>query len=67
VPSIVLQAVMRALGYPVYNLYGMSDGTRLGLEVTRTASEGLRAAVLDSVEPQVACYDTVGVPYAESF
>ena len=63
-----VQAVMRALGYPVYNLYGMSYGTRLGLEVMRTAPEGLRAAVLDSVEPpQVAFYDTVGVPYAESF
>ncbi|WP_295455081.1 alpha/beta fold hydrolase [uncultured Thiodictyon sp.] len=63
-----VQAVMRALGYPVYNLYGISYGTRLGQEVMRTAPEGLRAAVLDSVEPaEVAFYDTLAVPFAESF
>ncbi len=63
-----VQAVMRALGYPVYNAYGLSYGTKLGLEVMRTAPEGLRAVVLDSVAPpHVPTYDTIALPYAESF
>ena len=63
-----VQAVMRALGYPVYNVYGISYGTKLGLEVMRTAPQGLRAVVLDSVAPpHVPTYDTIALPYAESF
>ena len=63
-----VQAVMRALGYPVYNAYGLSYGTKLGLEVMRTAPEGLRSVVLDSVAPpHVPTYDTIAMPYAESF
>jgi pimeloyl-ACP methyl ester carboxylesterase len=62
-----VQAVMRALGYPVYNLYGISYGTKLGLEVMRTAPEGVRAVVLDSVAPpHVPTYDTLALPHAES-
>jgi pimeloyl-ACP methyl ester carboxylesterase len=62
-----VQAVMRALGYPVFNLYGISYGTKLGLEVMRTAPDGVRAAVLDSVAPpQVPTYDTLALPHAES-
>ncbi len=45
-----VQAVMRALGYPVY-AYGLSYGTKLGLEIMRTAPEGLRSVVLDSWRP----------------
>lgn len=60
-------AVMKALGYPVYNVYGISYGTKLGLEVMRTAPEGVRSVVLDSVAPpSVALYDTLGLPYAEA-
>ncbi|MCU0835663.1 MAG: alpha/beta hydrolase [Chromatiaceae bacterium] len=63
-----VRAVMRALGYPVYNVYGISYGTKLGLEVMRTAPEGLRSVVLDSVAPPpVPTYDTIALPYAESF
>jgi pimeloyl-ACP methyl ester carboxylesterase len=63
-----VQAVMRALGYPVYNAYGLSYGTKLGLEVMRTAPEGLRSVVLDSVAPpHVPTYDTIALPSAESF
>ncbi len=62
-----VQAVMRALGYPVFNVYGISYGTKLGLEVMRTAPEGLRAVVLDSVAPpHVPTYDTLALPHAES-
>lgn len=60
-------AVMAALGYPSYNIFGISYGTRLGLEVMRTAPQGLRSVVLDSVWPaDIAFYDQMGVPWAEA-
>lgn len=62
-----VQAVMRTLGYPTYNIYGISYGTKLGQEVMRAAPEGLRAVVLDSVAPvQVPIYDTLALPHAEA-
>ena len=62
-----VQAVMRALGYPTFNVYGISYGTKLGLEVMRTAPEGVRAVVLDSVAPpHIATYDTLLTPHAEA-
>jgi pimeloyl-ACP methyl ester carboxylesterase len=60
-------AVMHALGYPAYNIYGLSYGTKLGQEVMRTAPEGVRSVVLDSVAPvSAAIYDTLALPYAEA-
>jgi pimeloyl-ACP methyl ester carboxylesterase len=62
-----VQAVMHTLGYPVYNIYGISYGTKLGQEVMRAAPEGLRSVVLDSVAPvQVPIYDTLALPHAEA-
>jgi pimeloyl-ACP methyl ester carboxylesterase len=62
-----VRAVMHALGYPVYNIYGISYGTKLGQEVMRSAPEGLRSVVLDSVAPvQVPIYDTLALPHAEA-
>ncbi len=62
-----VRAVMRALGYPTYNIYGISYGTKLGQEVMRTAPEGLRSVVLDSVAPvSAAIYDTLALPFAEA-
>jgi len=62
-----VQAVMRSLGYPTYNIYGISYGTKLGQEVMRSAPEGLRSVVLDSVAPvQVPIYDTLALPHAEA-
>jgi pimeloyl-ACP methyl ester carboxylesterase len=62
-----VSAVMRTLGYPVYNIYGISYGTKLGQEVMRSASDGLRSVVLDSVAPvQVPIYDTLALPHAEA-
>lgn len=62
-----VQAVMHTLGYPVYNIYGISYGTKLGQEVMRSASEGLRSVVLDSVAPvQAPIYDTLALPHAEA-
>lgn len=40
-----------ALGYQQVNLWGISYGTRLGLEVMRLYPEGIRSVVLDSVYP----------------
>lgn len=61
-----VRAVMSALGYPEYNLYGVSYGTRLALEVMRSAPEGLRSVVLDSVDPANArVYDTNIIPVQE--
>ena len=40
-----------ALGYPRWDLYGVSYGTRLALTVMRDHPEGIRSAVLDSAYP----------------
>ncbi|MFZ5751599.1 MAG: alpha/beta hydrolase [Pseudomonadota bacterium] len=62
-----VSAVMHTLGYPTYNIYGISYGTKLGQEVMRSAPEGLRSVVLDSVAPvQVPIYDTLALPHAEA-
>jgi pimeloyl-ACP methyl ester carboxylesterase len=42
---------MAVLGFERYDLYGVSYGTRIGLEMLRQRPEVLRAAVLDSVYP----------------
>jgi pimeloyl-ACP methyl ester carboxylesterase len=41
----------RALGYDQVNLWGISYGTRLALEVMRDHPDGVRSVVLDSVFP----------------
>lgn len=43
--------IVRALGYGQVNLYGVSYGTRLGLEVMRRHPGLVRSAVLDGVYP----------------
>jgi pimeloyl-ACP methyl ester carboxylesterase len=46
-----------ALGYPAWNLYGVSYGTRLALAVMRDHASGVRSAILDSVyPPQIDAY-----------
>jgi pimeloyl-ACP methyl ester carboxylesterase len=53
-----VRAVVEGLGYDDYNIYGISYGTRLALEVMRTIPEGVRSVVLDSVVPMnVRLYD----------
>jgi pimeloyl-ACP methyl ester carboxylesterase len=48
----------RALGYPRFNLLGVSYGTRIALEAMRTAPLSVRAVVLDSLlPPEVAAYE----------
>jgi pimeloyl-ACP methyl ester carboxylesterase len=61
------QALMRALGYEEWNLYGISYGTQLALEVMRSAPEGTRSVVIDSVFPtDVKGYDENIKPLQES-
>lgn len=61
------QALMRALGYGEWNLYGISCGTQLALEVMRSAPEGTRSVVIDSVFPtDVRGYDENLKPLQES-
>lgn len=60
-----LEAARLALGVDEWNLYGISYGTRLGLEVLRRHPDSVRSAVLDSVyPPDVDAYTTL-VPGAE--
>lgn len=62
-----VQALMRTLGYESWNLYGISYGTKLALEVMRTAPEGTRAVVIDSVSPPNGRpYDENMLPLSES-
>ncbi len=43
---------MEALGYPTYNLFGISYGTRLALVMMRDhPGAGIRSVVLDSSFP----------------
>jgi pimeloyl-ACP methyl ester carboxylesterase len=46
-----VEAIRIALGYQRWNLFGVSYGTKLGLEVLRRHPEAVRSAVLDSVYP----------------
>jgi pimeloyl-ACP methyl ester carboxylesterase len=52
-------ALVKGLGYGDYNLYGISYGTRLALEVMRNHPErGLRSVVLDSTyPPEIKTYE----------
>lgn len=65
--ALDVAALMQALGYAAYNIYGVSYGTTLGLEVMRSAPEGVRSVVLDSVSPpQARVYDENAKPEEES-
>lgn len=43
--------VVNALGYSDYNLYGISYGTKLALEVMRVAPQRVRSVIVDGVAP----------------
>ncbi len=62
-----VRAVLTGLGYETYNLYGISYGTKLSLEVMRSVPQGLRSVILDGVAPpEVKLYDTVAQPLDEA-
>ncbi len=44
-------AIREALGYETWNVLGISYGTRLGQELVRQHPDGVRALILDSVQP----------------
>jgi pimeloyl-ACP methyl ester carboxylesterase len=46
-----VEDLRHALGYPQWNLYGISYGTRLALTVMRDYPQGVRSAILDSTAP----------------
>ncbi len=57
----------QALGYDDFNLFGISYGTRLALEVMRQAPEGLRSVIIDSVSaPDVPGYAEDGIPFDQA-
>ena len=61
--ALDVRAIMDALGYPIYNAFGVSYGTKLGQELLRSAPEGLRSLVIDSISRvDNPAYDTNGVP-----
>ena len=49
--ALDLPVIMSALGYRDYNIYGISYGTKLGLEVMRVAPQNVRSVILDGVAP----------------
>lgn len=64
--ALDVRTVTRALGYPTYNLYGISYGTKLALETMRVAPEGIRSVILDGVAPPwVRLYETFGLKVSE--
>lgn len=42
-----------ALGYPQWNLFGVSYGTRLALNIMRDFPQGIRSVIIDGVYPPV--------------
>ncbi len=44
-------AVMAALGYDSYNIYGISYGTKLTMEILRQNPPGIRSAIIDGNAP----------------
>lgn len=62
-----VRSLTLALGYPTYNIYGISYGTKLALEVLRTIPDGVRSVVIDGVAPpQEHIYDDLIGPYADT-
>jgi pimeloyl-ACP methyl ester carboxylesterase len=59
-----IEDLRRALGYPAWNLYGVSYGTRLVLATMRAYPTGVRSAILDSVYPPGVQSYTERVPNA---
>jgi pimeloyl-ACP methyl ester carboxylesterase len=59
--------VVKTLGYDDYNLYGISYGTKLALEVMRVAPQGLRSVIIDGVAPSwVNLYNSLALKNDEA-
>jgi pimeloyl-ACP methyl ester carboxylesterase len=46
-----LEDVMATLGYPAWNIYAVSYGTRLAIRAAQANAQGMRSLLLDSVYP----------------
>lgn len=65
--ALDVRTITKALGYPTYNLYGVSYGTKLALETMRVAPEGIRSVIIDGVAPPwVHLYDTLALKTNET-
>jgi pimeloyl-ACP methyl ester carboxylesterase len=63
-----VDAVRLALGYPEWDLYGISYGTRLALTTLRDHPDGVRRAVIDSVVPlEVDLFSGIAASAERSF
>lgn len=49
--ALDLPVITSALGYGAYNIYGISYGTKLALEVMRVAPQNVRSVIIDGVAP----------------
>ncbi len=49
--ALDLPLIVKALGYGDYNIYGISYGSKLALEVMRAAPQGVRSVIIDGVAP----------------
>lgn len=49
--ALDLPLIVKALGYSAYNIYGISYGTKLALEVMRSAPQAIRSVIIDGVAP----------------
>lgn len=57
-----------ALGYEVWNVYGISYGTRLALTLMRDYPDGIRSVIIDSVyPPEVNSWEEYGQNTADMF
>jgi len=62
-----VRTVVTALGYDTYNVYGISYGTKLSLEVMRSVPQGVRSVIIDGVAPpHIRLYDTLALPLDEA-
>jgi len=65
--ALDVRDIRRALGYEVWNLFGISYGTELAQGVMQVDPEGTRAVVLDSVVPAGYTVTNLDGMYAAGF
>ncbi|MBN9888973.1 alpha/beta hydrolase [Salipiger abyssi] len=59
-------AVMSALGYDSYNIYGISYGTKLTMEILRQDPPGIRSAIIDgNAPPWLPLYSMIWQAHSE--
>ncbi|WP_284180041.1 alpha/beta hydrolase [Rhabdaerophilum sp. SD176] len=65
--ALDLPVIMSALGYRDYNIYGISYGTKLALEVMRVAPQNIRSVIIDGVAPSwIQLYNSFAMKHDEA-